>query len=77
LPRIADFIDECIPVDCRKCRAYLATLIPGAEILCNTCSTEKNRPIWTQAVKPKSSTKNAERKRSTRAKTKLPTTVAA
>lgn len=78
MPRIPDILDECIPVDCRKCGAYLATVIPKAEVLCNgRCATEEKRPIWTVAAKPQSSTKNAQRKRSTRARTKLPTTIAA
>lgn len=79
MPRIPDILDECIPVDCRKCGAYLATVIPKAEVLCHSCTAKSKTkaPVWTQAVKPKSSTKNARRKRSTRAKIKLPTTIAA
>lgn len=79
MPRIADFLDECIPVDCRKCGAYLATVIPKAEVLCHSCTAKSKTkaPVWTQAVKPKSNTKNAQRKRLTRAKTKLPASLAA
>lgn len=62
MPRTPDILDECIPVHCRKCERYLATVMPKAEVLCHDCS-KPHRNVWTQAVKPKSATKNAIRKR--------------
>jgi hypothetical protein len=41
--------DECVPVHCKKCDKYLATVIPKAEVLCLDCSTEA-RPVWTEAA---------------------------
>lgn len=62
MPRSPEILDECIPVYCRKCKQYLATIMPKAEALCRSCSTP-GRNVWTQAIKPKSATKNAIRKR--------------
>lgn len=62
MPKI---LDDCVPVHCRKCGQYLATIIPRAEVLCPHCSTAL-REVWTAAKSPPSQKREAIRKRAYR-----------